>query len=183
MSPFRTTPLAKALNLPRTRLFGLLGVLAVLLALLIALLGSSGVMLQQLYTSWDLSKRQSIMVYLPPTTPPEALTPLNTSFAQNPALASVRVVPPTEVAAALLPIFPEATSPSSTLPLPIVAEVVLKPGQPRAPMLSLLQETYPTAELDDQQPMVEAVAQSVRVLQSAGLFLALSLIAVLVLFM
>lgn len=179
---FRLTPLAKALNLLRTRLFGLLGILAALLALMIALLGSSGVMLQQLYTNWDLAKRHSIMVYLPPTTPAEALAPLHTAFAQNPALESVRIIPPTEVAAALAPVFPEAAS-SGTLPLPIVAEVVMKAGQPRAPMLTLLQETYPMAELDDQQPMVETIASSVRLLQTAGIAIALALGTVLVLFM
>jgi cell division protein FtsX len=180
---FRLTPLAKALNLPRTRLFGLLGVLAALLALMIALLGSSGVMLQQLYSSWDLAKRHSIMVYLPPTTPTEALAPLYTAFAQNPALERVEMIPPSEVAAALTPVFPDAALASSTVPLPIVAEVVMKAGQPRAPMLALLQETYPMAELDDQQPMVETIARSVRLLQTAGLMIALALGTVLVLFM
>lgn len=177
------SPLAKALNLPRTRLFGLLGILAAILALMIALLGSSGAMLQQLYTAWDLTQRNSILVYLPPTTPTEALTPIHTRFAENPAIASARIVPPTEVAAALTPVFPEATLASGTIPLPIVAEIELKQGQPREAMLALLHETFPLAELDDQQPMVEAVAQSVRLLQSAGLAIALGLGVVMALFM
>lgn len=173
--------LAKALNLPRTRLFGLLGILAAMLTLMMGSLLGSGALLQNLYTHWDLSQRQSLMVYLPPNTPTEALTPLHTAFSQNPALEHVRILPPEEVEAAIAPAFPGAET--TNLPLPLVAEVAIKPGQPREAVMEMIQKTYPTAELDDQQPMVEAVAQNVRLLQTAGVGLSLALGGILALFM
>jgi cell division protein FtsX len=97
----------------------------------------------------------------------------------EPSIASIRQLAPAEVQAALSSVLP----PSGTLPLPIVAEIIVQPGANRPAVQALLQQSFPTAELDDQAPMLDAVAQSVRLLQAFGGLIALGLGVVLGLFM
>jgi cell division protein FtsX len=173
-----TSPLAKALNLPRTRLFRTLGLLAALLGFMVAGLAASGGLLQQLYSNWQLQKSQSIMLYLPPATAAEALAPL-TNGNNFVGIASARVLAPAELQATLASILPTG----SNLPLPVVAEVTLQPGADRLAVATTLQGQFLLAEIDDQQPMLQAVASSVRGVQLGVLGLACLLGAILTLFM
>ncbi len=174
--------LAQALNLPRTRLFRALGIIAALLACTIALLAAGAGLLQNLYGNWQLQKANSILVYLPPETPASALSPLTTTLPTLAGVAAVRQIPQAELQQSLAMVLP-ANLPASSLPLPVVAEVVLQRGANRAPILSALAQAFPQAELDDQQTLLSRVAESVRVLQLAAGGLGLILLVVLGLFM
>ncbi len=176
------TPLAQALNLPRTRLFRALGVVTALLALTVALLAGGALLLQQLYSGWQLQRHNSVLLYLPPETTAAALTPLTTTLPTLAGVAGTRAIPAAELYAALEPMLPAQINPS-TLPLPVVIEVTLSPLADRPKVLAALAQTFPLAELDDQQTMLGRVAESVRLLQAVALGLALLLGAILATFM
>ena len=175
-----TNPLAKALNLPRTRLFKLLGVLAALLAFTLAVLAASGGMLQNLYSSWQLARSNTILLYLPADTTAAALQPLTTTLPTLAGVKATRLVPPNELLATLSPALGTL---SGTVPLPQVAEVELTPLADRNTILTTLQQTFPLAEIDDQQALLADVANSVRTLQLAAGAGALLLGVILALFM
>ena len=175
-----TNPLARALNLPRTRLFKLLGLLAALLAFALAVLAASGGMLQNLYSSWQLARSNTILLYLPADTPPAALQPLTTTLPTLAGVKATRLVPPAELLATLSPALGTL---SGTIPLPQVAEVELTPLADRNTLLTTLQQTFPLAEIDDQQALLADVATSVRTLQLAAGAGALLLGFILALFM
>lgn len=177
-----STPLARALNLPRTRLFRALGVVAALLACTIALLAAGAGLLQNLYSNWQLQKANSILIYLPPEVSPTALEPLTTTVPTLAGVAAVRQIPISELQQNLADILP-ATVAVTNLPLPVVAEVTLQRGADRAPILKALAQSFPTAELDDQQTLLGRVAESVRLLQASALGVGLVLLGLLTLFM
>ncbi|MCA3244693.1 MAG: hypothetical protein INF43_05265 [Alphaproteobacteria bacterium] len=183
MRPLLTrSPLAAALNLPRTRLFRTLGLMAGLLTFAVALLAAGAGLLQQLYTGWHLQRHNSLMVYLPPETPPQALTPLTTTLPTLAGVAEIRLLTPAELRASLAPLLPAQVS-ASALPLPVVADVRLQPGAAREPIINALRQTFPLAELDDQQTLLGRVAESVRLLQLAAAALGLLLGGLLAAFM
>jgi cell division protein FtsX len=177
-----STPLARALNLPRTRLFRALGIVAALLACTIALLAAGAGLLQNLYGNWQLQKANSILLYLPPEASPSSLEPLTTTVPTLAGVAAVRQVPATELQQSLADILPPSLA-ANSLPLPVVAEVTLQRGADRAPILKALAQSFPTAELDDQQTLLGRVAESVRLLQLAALGVGLVLLGLLTLFM
>jgi cell division protein FtsX len=176
------TALALALNLPRTRLFRTLGAMSALLAFTVALLAAGMALLQQLYGNWQLQRHNSVVMYLPPETPPAALAPLTTTLPTLAGVAEIHQLTPAELRATLAPLLPAQAS-ATTLPLPVVAEIRLQQGAAREPILHALRQTFPLAELDDQQTMLGRVAESVRGLQLVAGLLAVLLGGLLAAFM
>lgn len=156
------SPMARALNLPRTRLFRLLGIMTLLLTVLMSLSGAAYGVLHQLHANWQLARSQSILVYLPPATPPASLEVLHTTLPTLSGVEGVRAVPAHEVNEWLTPLLPQG---AAQIPLPVVVEIQMNPEAPRAPVHEVLASTFPLAEIDDQATVSLSVAKNVQRLQ------------------
>lgn len=173
------SPVARALNLKKSSVFKLVVVITALLGWVIALGAASASMLQNLYTNWHLARANALTIYLPPDADTATLQQLQQSL---PTLAGVENVQPVgtdQLQTWLKPVIPNPEN----LPLPTVLEVSLAATADRAQLSAHIQQAFPTAEIDDHQPLLTQVESAVRTLQAAVLALAtvmLTLMALLV---
>lgn len=170
-------PITTALNLRDSGIFRLLVITTALLSGVIALGAGSAGALQNLYSAWQLSRSQSLTVYLPPETEPTQITQLTQAL---PTLAGVTGA--TQIGAGQLQIWLQPlVSNTTNLPLPAVVEVTFKPDTPLEPVTDAIHQAFPTAEIDDHQPLLQQVGSAVRNLQMATLALSATMLALMAL--
>lgn len=173
----KRSPVTTALNLKDSGIFRLLVITTALLTGVIALGAGSAGALQNLYTAWQLSRSQSLTVYLPPETDDSQITRLTQTL---PTLSGVTAATP--VAAAQLQTWLEPLiSNTANLPLPTVVEVAFKPETPLQPITATIRQAFPTAEIDDHQPLLQQVGATVRNLQAATAALSAVMLALMAL--
>lgn len=156
-------PVTSALNLRAAGIFRLLVITTALLGGVIALGGASAAMLQGLYNNWQLARAHSLTVYLPPEADATALSQLADSLPTLQGVTAVTPVSQQQVQTWLGPV----VSNTANLPLPTVIDVAFTEGTDPAPILAHIKQSFPTAEVDDHQPLLEQVSGAVRGLQIA----------------
>lgn len=171
------SPVTRALNLRQAGIFRLLVVTTALLGGVIALGAASACMLQGLYKEWQLNRSHSITVYLPPEAEPAAVTQLTQSLAALSGVTSATQVPAVQLQQALQPL----VSNTENLPLPTVLNVTFREDTPLEPIGSSIRQNFPTAEIDDHQPVLKDVGGAVRGLQTAALGLSVVMLALMAL--
>lgn len=172
----RVNPITRALDLQAVGIFRLLVVTTALLCGVVALGGASTAMLQGLYSGWKLERSHSLTVYLPPETEATVVTQLTESLPTLQGVTGVKAVAPQEVQGWLGPV-----GASGNLPLPTVLEVGFDDKTEATPIVAHIQQTYPMAEVDDHQPLLQQVSGAVRGVQVAlvglgGVMLALMML-------
>jgi cell division protein FtsX len=183
--------LPAALNLTQASSLRLLVALTALLCGLVGLGAASGSILHQVYQSWQLSRSNSLTLYLPPEANPAALTQLLNTLPTVAGITAVEAISPSTVSQWLAPLGPlngpvSSINPAS-LPLPTVVNVTLgdAPTTSRNAVIStltqLVQQAFPLAEIDDHQPLLQAVAQQIQALQFAAAGLCAGLLSILIL--
>lgn len=170
-------PITAALALRQSGIFRLLVITTALLGGVIAVGAASAATLQHLYQSWNLSRSQSLTVYLPPDADNATLTQLTSSLPTLAGVTAVTPVPPTQLQAWLQPL----VSNTANIPLPTVIDVSFRPETPTAPITQHIQQAFPTAEIDDHQPLLQQVGGAVRGLQGAAAILSAVMLAVMAL--
>ncbi|MBI1309032.1 MAG: hypothetical protein GC129_04150 [Proteobacteria bacterium] len=161
-------PAARALNLKHAQVFQLVVIITALLSWVIALGAASTSILQNLYANWQLGRSNSITLYLPPDADAATVHQLQQSLPTLAGVTGVAPVSPHQLQEWLTAVVPNP----ETLPLPTVLEVNLAPTAARPQILAHIQQTFPTAEIDDHQPLLAQVQGAVRSLQSGALLLA-----------
>lgn len=178
MSPaLKTTPVARALNLKNSGIFKLVVAITALLGWVIGLGGASATMLQHLYDNWHLARANALTIYLPPDADAATLTQLQQSLPTLAGVTSAQPVAPSQLQQWLQPVIPNPES----LPLPTVLEVNLAPNADRPQLTAHIQQAFPTAEIDDHQPLLNQVENAVRSLQAAVISLAAVMLALMAL--
>lgn len=172
-----SNPVTAALNLKNSGIFRLLVITTALLSGVIALGAGSAGALQNLYTAWQLSRSQSLTVYLPPETEPLQVTQLTQTLATLSSVTAALPVPAGQLQEWLQPLVSNTTN----LPLPAVVEVTFKPDTPLTPITGTIRQAFPTAEIDDHQPLLQQVGGAVRNLQAATVALAATMLALMAL--
>ena len=170
-------PVTAALNLRTAGIFRLLVITTALLGGVIALGGASTAMLQGLYSNWQLARSHSLTVYLPPETDAAALTQLAQSLPTIQGVTTATPVSQQQVQGWLAPVVSNTTN----LPLPTVLDVAFTDGTDPAPIIAHIQQAFPTAEVDDHQPLLQQVSGAVRGLQWAMGGLAAAMLALMAL--
>lgn len=170
-------PITSALNLRASGIFRLLVITTALLGGVIALGTASATMLQGLYSGWQLNRAHSLTVYLPPDADPTALSQLADALPTLQGVTGVTPVSQQQVQSWLGP----AVSDTINLPLPTVIDVAFTEGTDASPLVAQIRQSFPTAEIDDHQPLLEQVSGAVRGLQLAALGLGLTMLALMVL--
>lgn len=171
------SPVAHALNLKKTSIFKLVVIITALLGWVIALGAASTSMLQNLYGNWHLARAHSLTLYLPPDADPATLQQLTQSLPTLAGVESVKPVAATQLQNWLEPVIPHPES----LPLPTVLEVTLSADADRPQLTAHIQQAFPTAEIDDHQPLLTQVESAVRSLQIAALALAATMLTLMAL--
>jgi cell division transport system permease protein len=172
-----TAPARKALSLQRDGVFRLLVVMTALLGWVVALGAGGTLLLHGLYGEWKLQRESTVMVYLMPDTPPAEVEALRAAVAGLPGVAAAEIVPQADLAALLQPYIGGADS-APAVPLPQVLEVRAGSGFDRQLLDPVVKERFPTAEVDDAQPVLAAVARGVQLAQMLGIGLALLMVGV-----
>lgn len=175
-----TAPARKALSLERDGVFRLLVVMTALLGWVVALGAGGTLLLHGLYGEWKLQRERTVMVYLMPETPAVDVEGLRAQLADLPGVQQVEVVPQADLAALLAPYIGGGND-APAVPLPQVVEVRAGSGFDRQLLDPMVKERFPTAEVDDAQPVLAAVARGVRLAQVLGVGLALMMVGVMVL--
>ncbi|RYG61522.1 MAG: hypothetical protein EON60_03160 [Alphaproteobacteria bacterium] len=170
-------PVTRALNLKAAGIFRLLVVTTTLLGGVLALGGASIATLQGLYSGWQLARSHSLTVYLPPEAESTTLTQLAQSLPTLQGVTAVKPVNQAEVQSWLGP----AVANTTNLPLPTVVEVAFTDGTDPAPLVAHIRQAFPTAEVDDHQPLLQQVSGAVRGLQTALLGLGAAMLALMAL--
>ncbi|RZK98857.1 MAG: hypothetical protein EOP36_20835 [Rubrivivax sp.] len=170
-------PVTRALNLKAAGIFRLLVVTTTLLGGVLALGGASIATLQGLYSGWQLARSHSLTVYLPPEAESATLTQLAQSLPTLQGVTAVKPVNQAEVQSWLGP----AVANNTNLPLPTVVEVAFTDGTDPAPLVAHIRQSFPTAEVDDHQPLLQQVSGAVRGLQTALLGLGAAMLALMAL--
>ncbi len=171
----RLNPTAvKALSLERDGIFRLLVVMTALLGWVVALGAAGTVMMVNLYGDWRLDREQTLMVYLLPDSESGAVQTLRRNIAALPGVESATDMPAADLAAMLAPY----VGSNMTLPLPQVLQVKTGNGFDRALFDPVVTAAFPTAEIDDAQPVLSAVAHGVRMVQTGGVALAFVMAAI-----
>lgn len=130
-------------------------------------------MLQNLYGHWQLSRSSTLTVYLPPDADSTAIQQLQQSL---PTLAGVKGLKMLSLAQLQDMLKPLLTNPES-LPLPTVVEVQTAENANRAQLVEHIQQSFPTAEVDDHQSILSQMSHLVRSLQLLALGLAAIMLA------
>ncbi len=169
--------LSLALGLRRMRIFKLLVTLCALLAWVVALGAASAQLTHNIYHHWQLDKRSSLMIYLPPDTDPTALNQLVATLPTLAGVDNVAVVPPTTLQGWLAPVI----SNTAALPLPTVVQLSVAGDAPRNAVRATLAQGFPTAELDDHAPVLQDVGRIIEALQRGAAILGLVMLAILAL--
>lgn len=182
LKAFSANPLTYALNLKSSGIFRLLVITTALLGGVIALGGASAAMLQGLYGNWQLSRSHSLTVYLPPEADTTKLTQLADSLPTLQGVASVNPVSQQQVQAWL---GGSVSGTALNLPLPTVLEVAFT-AVPETPahmstVSEHIRQSFPMAEIDDHQPLLQQVSGAVRGLQIAMLGLGVAMLALMTL--
>lgn len=175
-----TAPARKALSLERDGVFRLLVVMTALLGWVVALGAGGTLLLHGLYGEWKLQRESTVMVYLMPDTPAVDVEGLKGQLGGLPGVQGVEVVPQADLAALLAP-YIGGNPDNPAVPLPQVVEVQTGAGFDRQLLDPVVKERFPTAEVDDAQPVLTAVARGVRLAQVLGIGLALLMVGVMVL--
>lgn len=164
------TPTArKALSLERDGVFRLLVVMTALLGWVTALGCGGALMMHRVYADWRLERSQTLMVYLLPDSEMAQVQALQVDMSRLPGVANVQAVPAADLADLLKPYAGDVAG----LPLPQVLRVRTAEGFDRSLFDPVVKARFATAEIDDAQPVVQAVARGVRLAQIVGLVLAL----------
>lgn len=167
----------KALSFSGDGMFGLLVMMTALLGWLVALGVGGALVMQNVYGNWQLSRQETMMVYLPPDTDNAAVVRLVQNLTPMTGVKQAAQVAPDTVKEWLAPYLPTGGG----LPLPVVLEVGVKADSDRAMLTQLVQSKFPTAEIDDAQTVLQTVARGVRAVQAVGLGLVLITAAVMLL--
>lgn len=163
------TPTAKkALSLERDGVFRLLVVMTALLGWVVALGCGGALMMHKVYGDWKLERSQTLMVYLLPDSDAAQVQALEVDLGRLPGVAQVDAVAAADLADLLEPYVGDTAG----LPLPQVLEVRTGEGFDRSLFDPVVKARFATAEVDDAQPVVQAVARGVRLVQVVGLALA-----------
>lgn len=170
-------PITSALNLKSAGIFRLLVITTALLGGVIALGGASATMLQGLYSGWQLARSQSLTVYLPPEADATALAQLADSLPTLQGVTTVTPISQQQVQSWLGP----AVANTTNLPLPTVIEVAFTNGTDPQPLTAHIKQSFPTAEVDDHQPLLQQVSGAVRGLQTALIGLGTAMLALMAL--
>lgn len=172
-----TSPAARALNLKKSNVFRLLVTITALLSWVIALGAGSTSMLQNLYNDWHLNRTQTLTIYLPPESNPEEVQQLQHSLS---SLSDITKVSPITTDTLKQWLKPLLTQPDA-LPLPMVLEIQLAPQANREQLTKHIQQSFPTAEVDDSLPLLAQVEHTVTNLQFAALILAATMLSIMAL--
>lgn len=173
-----TAPARKALSLQRDGVFRLLVVMTALLGWVVAIGAGGTLLLHGLYGEWKLQRERTVMVYLMPDTPSAEVESLRGQVEDLPGVAGAAMVPQADLTALLAPYLGGG---EQALPLPQVIEVRAGTGFDRQLLDPLVKARFPTAEVDDAQPVLAAVARGVRLAQALGIGLALTMVGVMAL--
>lgn len=169
------TPIArKALSLERDGIFRLLVVMTALLGWVVALGVGGTVMMHGLYNSWRLERTHMVQIYLQPDTDAGALQALQVEVSRLPGVQRVAPMAPDTLRELLAPYGANVEG----LPLPLVLEVHTGDAFDRTLLEPLVQARFPGAEIDDAQPVLQAVAHGVTLIQLVGIGLALVMLLV-----
>lgn len=170
-----------ALSLEKDGIFKLLVAMTALLGWVMALGMAGSLMMQQVYSQWQLDRASTLSLYLPADAEAAKLAELEQSLGQLAGLQRAEIIPPAQVRAMIAPY---VANPAE-LPLPVVIEVRVVDGSDdtdvRARLTQAVTSVFPTAEIDDSRPVLSAVAQGVRVMQAMGLGLALTMVCLMAL--
>lgn len=172
-----TATARKALSLQRDGVFRLLVVLTALLGWVVALGAAGTVLMHDVYGDWRLERAQTLMVYLLPDSEAAAVRALQVDVARLPGVKTVQVANPADLMDMLEPYVGDGAG----LPLPQVLEVSTADGFDRSLFDPVVKARFATAEIDDAQPVVQAVARGVRLVQVGGIALAVMMAVVMVL--
>jgi cell division transport system permease protein len=160
-------PVHAALRLHKHPALRLSGLLVALCGWLMAIGGGSAMLLQQLYTRWDLTQAQTLTIYLPTESDPTLAPQLLASLPTLQGVQAVTLVEPAVVQSWVQAWLPAGGPSATQLPLPTVLSVQVAPGTPREALLTSIHTATPTAEVADHQAVRTEVASAVRLLQGA----------------
>lgn len=163
------TPIArKALSLERDGVFRLLVVMTALLGWVVALGVGGAVLMNGVYGAWQLERMQMVQIYLPPDVEEGAVKALQVEVGRIPGVLAVAPVEADSLRALLAPYGGDVEA----LPLPHVLDVRTGDAFDRSLLDPLVVARFPSAELDDAKPVLQAVARGVRLVQVVGVGLA-----------
>lgn len=159
----------KALSLERDGVFRLLVVMTALLGWVVALGAGGTLLMHHLYGAWKLERERTLLVYLMPDSDAAAVQQFEVEAERLPGVEKVGAVPQADLQALLTPYGGDSGAP---LPLPQVVRLTLGKGFDRQLFDPLVKSRFPTAEVDDAQPVLLAVSHGVRLVQVLGVGLA-----------
>lgn len=168
-------PTIRALALKKSGVFKLLVVLTAIVAWVISLGAGSYQLLGQLYQNWNLNQSNSLTVYLPPEADSISLNQLETTLPTITGVDKVSKLSDSQLQSWMQPLVNNAQS----LPLPTVLTVNIEPDANSAEITQHIQQTFPTAEIDNHASLISHVETTVNSLQTAVIILSSIMLVIL----
>lgn len=172
---FSMSPAHKALSFTRSRIFAVLISAIALLGWLFALCVGVLIFSQVAYQQWELGLSNQLDVYLLADSPAEDIAALREDLSRFHGVRQVAALPEESIRLALKDVY----SDDMAFALPKALVVTLTPAADRQLIVQRVQKYFPEALINDHQQVLYNVQNMLRAGQAVLFFMALSLLAIL----
>lgn len=157
---------SKSLALEKDGVFRLLVLVTALLGWVLALGAGGIVLMQSVYSQWELDRSSTVSVYLMADAPTAKINTLQSELSNRTDVSTVRTLPREEVVALVQPFVGSDENAVNEFPLPVVMRIGVTEKVDYGTLANDIQTPFPNAEIDDARTLLATSSKAVRIGQA-----------------